>query len=586
MIAQRPSSDNYFSRPSGFRRVVGYLTFTLALSPAVGCRSDTGAGPGPGADPPAVERAGSPGFDARLRDARVDERARDPDVLGRAGAVTLDVAGFRVAVDEARVLEQWRRGAPPPLQALANPRLRRRLMTQALETRVVRREARRRGLAPDPTRFGEMLRLAAAGHRLETPPTPEVIAAARALPDVDRALVERFGAPAERVRRVGQDVIEAELLADALLAEVPEATLAEAWRKANTRVVLDLVRVPRVPTSGEIDRAVAERQPAITAYYRAHPRLFRSPERAFVRRLLVPVAADASPAERAAARARAEALRAEAVAAGPEGFEALVRREAPPREARSGGRMTVSRDQLPAAYAVDPATLKQGPGPLSPVEATAEGWHIWRLEARAPAVERPLNDPRVQREIAAELLREEDALPAARRTAGRVRALLGQDPDGPALKALVEEARLQRHTTEPFDAAGPPVVPVIGVAPELFEAAFALTAEAPLTSVLRVRQHYVVGRLVSREAPEPDGWPAARERFTAEWKARQRPRVIDEWLTRRLDGRPMWIDTPKLQGLTLGELGVEVEAPGSAPPDSAPPDSAPGDPPSDGGVGD
>ncbi len=529
----------------------------MALGPAVGCRS----GSEPGAAPPVAEQADAARSDARLRDARVEVRARDPNVLGRAGAVTLDIAGFRVAVDEARVLEQWRRGAPPPLEALANPRLRRRLMTQALETRVVRREARRRGLAPDPARFGEMLRLAAAGHRLETPPSPEVLAAARALTDVDRALVERFAAPVERVRRVGQDVIEAELLADALLAEVPEATLAEAWRKAGTRVVLDLVRVPRVPTSAEIDRAVAERQPAITAYYHANPRLFRSPERAFVRRLLVPVAADAPPAERAAARARAEALRAEALAAGPEGFEALVRREAPPREARSGGRMTVSRDQLPAAYAVDPATLKQGPGPLSPVEATAGGWHFWRLEARAPAVERPLDDPRVQREIAAELLRKDDALPAARKTAGRVRELLGRDPDGPALKALVEEARLQRHTTERFDAAGPPVVPVIGVAPELFEAAFALTAEAPLTPVARVRQHYVVGRLVSREAPDPADWPAARERFTAEWKARRRPRVIDEWLTRRLDGRPMWIDTPKLQGLTLAESGVEAGAP-------------------------
>ncbi len=546
-------ADNYFSSIGGFFRMFRGLALFFCVSAGVGCTPSADDAPGASA---AADRADARARDARLRDARTGPVARDPNTLGRAGPVILDVAGFREAVDEARILQQWRRGEPAPLEALKDVGLRRRVMTQALETRVIRREAARRGLAPQAERFEEMMRLAAAGHRLELPPSPEVMASAAALGAVDPALEARFGAPAERIRRVGLDVLEAELLADALLAEVDEATVEAAWRATNTRITVDLVRVPRVPTSAEIDRAIAERQPAISAFFQENQRLYRVAERAFVRRLLVPVAPDADDETRAAARARAEALRAAAVAAGPAGLEALIRREAPPREARRGGRMTVGRAQLPAAFEVDPASLKAGPGPLSAVEAAPEGWHFYRVEGRAPAVERRLDDPRVQREIAAELLRSDDALPDARRTAGRVRQLLQQNPDGPALKALVESARLRRATTEPFAAVGAKVVPVVGLAPELFDALFALTPASPVTGVLTVRQHYVVGRLVERTAPEPGAWPAARDRFTAQWKARQRPRVVDAWLTRRLDGRPMWIDSARLEALTMADLGV------------------------------
>lgn len=528
----------------------------LTLAGAIGCRA---GGPSEGA--PGAASDGPP--DARLRDARTPPARRDPNVLGRAGPVVLDIGAFAVALDEARILEQWRTGQSPPAEALRDPRLRRRLMTQALETRVVRLEARQRGLAPDPERFEQMMRLAAAGHRLETPPSPEVLASVQALEAVDPALEARFGASAERVRRVGLDVLEAEMLADALLSAVPESASKAAWLADNTRVVVDVVRVPRVPTSSEIDRAIESRGPAIAEYFASHQRLFRTPERAFVRRLLVPVPADADPAARAEARRRAEALRAEVVAAEAQdagAFEAVIEREAPAREARSGGRMRVGRSQMPEAF--EAPLPGEGPGPLSPVVATADGWHFYRVEGRAPAVERTLDDPRVKREIAAELLREADALTAAKRTAGRVRTLLGQSPDGEALAALVKSERLRRSTTAPFAASGPEVVPGVGLAPELFEAIFALTPEAPVTPVMTVRQHYVVARLVSREAPDPAQWSAVGARYTAEWKARRRPRVIDEWLTERLDGRPTWIDGPRLQGLTLEQMGFgEAGAP-------------------------
>lgn len=553
MIAQRPHGNNHFSQNRRFlclRKGLGVIFALIGASLAtVGCRSP---------DPESAQAADAGARpDARLRDARRPPPERDPDVLGRAGPVTLDLAGLRDAVTEARILERWRHGRPPPLDALGDPRLRQRVMTQALEARIARRETARRGLTVDPARFDEMLRLAAIGHRLEQPPTPAQLEAARAVADVDAALVARFEAPAERVRRAGLDVLEGELLAAALLDAVDEATLRQAWLDAGTRVVLDLVRVPRVPATAEIDRAIRTRAAEIAAYHAEHRRLFSTPERAFVRRLLVPVAADADPASRAAAKARAEALRAEV--AGGADFEAVIRREAPPREARRGGRMAVTRTQMPAAFE-GPAPAPDAPGPLSPVVPVGEGWQFFRVEGRAPAVSRGLDDPRVQREIAAELLRDADDLPHAQRTAGRVAELLARDPDGAALAELVKAERLRRTTTTPVPRAGPKVLPEVGIAPALFDAAFALTPEAPVSAPMPVRQHYVVARLVSREAPDPADWPAARQAFTATWRARQRSTVIDRWLSTHLADAPLWIDRPRLAALSLADLGISDAA--------------------------
>src|SRR5688500_7345867 len=68
------------------------------------------------------------------------------EIIGRAGPVTMTVADLRTAVEEARVFQTWRTGEAPPVEALRNPMLRRRVLSKALETRVVRDEAAKRGL--------------------------------------------------------------------------------------------------------------------------------------------------------------------------------------------------------------------------------------------------------------------------------------------------------------------------------------------------------------------------------------------------------------------------------------------------------
>jgi hypothetical protein len=156
------------------------------------------------------------------------------------------------------------------------------------------------------------------------------------------------------------------------------------------------------------------------------------------------------------------------------------------------------------------------------------------------------------------LLRADDALPAAKRVAGQVAALLRQDPDGAALAALIAESRSRRATTAPFSPFGSSsaVVPGIGVAPELHAAVVALTPADPVTGVVVVRQDSVVARLVSRTGPDPATWPAARAAWGTQWRAAQRPQVVERWLDRQLADQPTWVDGERLRALPMAALGA------------------------------
>jgi hypothetical protein len=484
--------------------------------------------------------------DAGRRDAApASEPGIPADAVGRAGPVVLDLAGLRDAVEEARVLQFWRSGAAPDVNALQNPMLRQRLVEKALQTRVIRAEGARRGLAVPPERLHQALEDFAAGRPVDAPvpePAPDPST-------LDARLAARYGTTPDRARQVVVDLLQSGLLAEALLDETPEDRLRRAWEDEQTQLRVDLVLVPRVPTSGEIDRAVRERADAVKAFYEAHLDRFQKPERVVARRVVVPVPAGADAAAREAARKRAEALRARV--AGGEDLKKVAATESVEAERRRGGLVGPwTRETAPELFGV-------APGQLSSVVACRQGWTFFRIETHVPASTRPLDDPTVQGEIAAEILRTEDVLPHARDVAERVRALLRAAPGGADLDRLVHDERLTRQTTPPFNRAAQRV-PGIGLSPELFEAVFRLTPAAPVTEVVTVRQNYVVARQVELHTPDPAAWPAAKAGFTAQWRTQQRPFVVDNWLAERLRGQPLWVDGKRLDALTLQDLGVKA----------------------------
>jgi hypothetical protein len=311
-------------------------------------------------------------------------------------------------------------------------------------------------------------------------------------------------------------------------------------------VEIDLVRIPRVPTPPEIDRVVRAEPEALKNYYDGNQRLFKRPERAFVRRLAQPLKNPQDPKEIALAKSRAVTFRGE-VEAGAD-MVALVTAHGLPTDRRTRGRMSLTPKQEPSLFGHEKGTL-------TPVTVLGDAVGFYRIEGYAPAMNRALSDPRVQREAGAAVLRETDRLPYAKGIAHQVRGLL-EKPDETGLATLVKTRRLRRAKTPAFSLAGRDRIPTLGLAPNLFQAVFALPTKGAVTDIVTVRQDYVVARLLRRETPKTGAWAAAKARYRPRWRSRVRPSVVDQWLNGRFGKARLRVDKKSLDALTVEALRV------------------------------
>lgn len=480
-------------------------------------------------------------------DATAGEAKTPETRIGRAGPASLDTAGFFEAIAEARVLEQWRANRVPPVEALASADLRRRVVIKALETRVVRIEVERRGLQPEPAEMTAALVNAARGRPFTSPVADPAPA------DLDARLAARYVSPIARVRSVAADLLGARALAEALLDEVDDATHRARWLRDSTRITLDLLFVPRVPTSQEIEATVKLRPDDIDIWYAVNAARYVRPERARVRRLFAR-AKDASPAALRAARARVEGW-ASQLASGAD-LDTIMRLGDGPEAKRDGKVGRVTRAQNPAAFAAKEGG--QTPPQREGVGADA-GWAVYHVESILPGLERPSHDAALRREIAATLLREGDVLPNARQVAERTRALLIARPDSRTLQNWIKSNRVKRRETKPFPRSERTLVPGVGLAPALVDAAFALRTPGAVTPVVRVRQDYVIARLVERDTPDPASWASVKAEYIEAWKRRSRSTIVEDWLSSRLAGEPLWIDMPRIIAIDVPGVGPAVE---------------------------
>ena len=451
--------------------------------------------------------------------------------LGRAGPVELDLQGLRRAITEARVLQIWR-GQAAPLEALDAPLVRRRLLTQALETRVVRHELARRRISTTPEALDLAVANAADGRGPAAPrtgpaPTPEALTA---------SIHARYGVEPAVVRRVAQDLLEAPLLVEALLDAEPDEALKARWIDAETQLVVDVVRVPRVPTTAEINAVVRGRAAEIDTWYTAHSNRFNTPQRARVHRFFLKGTSEATREKLASFRDR--------ILAG-EPFEALAGEHSDGPQARHGGRVgALSLSKLSEAEGL-PA------GALTVIRPEPDGLAFYRVDDQYPAVHRPASQITVRREIAATLLREADTLAAARAATAQIRTHLAAEL--PDLPAGLERLRVKRSRTPRFARAGRQSVPGLGLAPELFKALFTAKPGA-VVGPLTVRQDYVVARVVSRTSPDPTQWATARGRWVAQWRTQAQRTALDRWLSERLKDETMWVASDRLSALPRAAL--------------------------------
>lgn len=455
----------------------------------------------------------------------------------------MSLEGFQRGVAEAWALQHWQTGQAPPVEALNAAQLRRRIAIQQMESRVVRQAVAEAKVDVSPKAVDALLADALAGRKPGS--LDGDLSRGDALPpDVDTRLSARFGVDAERIRSVAADLVYAHAFTAHLLKETPEDALQKQWREAETRVTLELVKVPRVPTTDEITAAVSSRASELQGWYDGHPRLFKTPERRRVRVVMCP--------EGQSGQEAANALRSKVI--GGETLEAAAKAWGGHPSAEQGGVLkTVSKKRMPEAFAVPV-------GQLSEVVKHPQGWMLFFVEAEYPGSVRPITDGRVQREIAAAILREADDLPSAQRMIQRVKQRLSENASLQMLERLKTMGRLRFEQPKPFAPTTGDRVPGLGLAPEV-AAAMKSAQKGAVLGPFTVRQDYVVLRIVDRVEPEATLWAQAKADFIAQWRRRKAPRMIDEWLDKTLKGQKLFVNQEVIDKLSLDAVTQGLNLP-------------------------
>jgi peptidyl-prolyl cis-trans isomerase D len=254
----------------------------------------------------------------------------------------------------------------------------------------------------------------------------------------------------------------------------------------------------------------------IADYYEANKFVYQQAERLRARQILVRLAPEATPAQKAEAMSKAQALRKELD--GGKDFAQLAREksEDPGSKARGGDLGWVEKatwvPQLAeAAFALKPGEVTQ------PVE-TAFGVHLVKVEEKQPAQSKSLQE--ATPEIARTLYTKEQAQGLAKKAAeaalaqvkaGKsLSALFPPEKEGqPALLRFETETRPEAVETDAFTAAGE-AVPHLGPAPELVRATFAKDAPGPLDSVFNVGEGFVVAQVTERKKPSDEAFAQAK----------------------------------------------------------------------------
>ncbi len=417
--------------------------------------------------------------------------------LAQIGQLKLQAEGLLLALEEAQLQEQLRSGSKPPRAGLLKKGLWPEILLQILQRRLLREECEQRGLFM-PTEFLERALLKLSGEQSLT---------AEAL---EAQLVARFESELEQLKKALSDSWCRQALKQHLADEVSEAEIKSAWRAEKSQLRLEIFQISRVPSSREIDLQLKREPEALRAYYDNHPKLFYTPERLHFEFSMLPQALS---------------------------FEALSPLMGFLTEAAQGGRpLTRSSASLPELSKL----------PLGGWYARWDpsGLKLFHLKARYPAMERLLKDIRVQREIAASLLRERDQLPQARGWAEELRAELKAGRE--ISTALIQRARIRSHQTPDFSERGP-LIPGLGLAPELKKQAFEeLSLSAPISKIHKIRQHYVIAKLLERHLPEEGAWVQEGEAFQQRWRLQNRGRLLSSWL--RAQGE-IFMDHQRIEAL-------------------------------------
>lgn len=445
--------------------------------------------------------------------------------LARSGALVWGDREALLGIRHQQLWMHWEHTDPPPVESLDDMMVRRRAIIEAIERELLVQEAKRRGLSLSLEELRRWTYEQIPGGDRPTFEGLDQLIRARLKLKAEGSL-GAFWQAAERVALV-------ERLRERLTAELSEAEGREVWRTRGRLLGLQMLLIPRVPTSDEITQATRTLQVEMRTYYDKHKQLFSQADRA----LVTPVFFSGGKGE----RERLQLIEVQRLLTEGQSLADL--------KAQYPTLQTREKQSLSARLLPKQSVLKEGE--VTRPRVTRYGWTIYQLHKVFRGYTRSFEERSVQRECASAVLIEKDQLKHAREVAMRGRELLKHGSDE-SVRSWAKANRAHLKLPAPFYANPNQIIPMLGTAPALHDQLFTFKVGG-VSEVTPVRQSYVIIKVVSRQE-QSAAWEDARGDFMQTWRAERARKLLNEWLSKTLEGQPRWVSSSRLKALDLSPL--------------------------------
>ncbi|HWC65129.1 MAG TPA: peptidyl-prolyl cis-trans isomerase, partial [Thermoanaerobaculia bacterium] len=339
-----------------------------------------------------------------------------------------------------------------------------------------------------------------------------LVAASLVIPE--NRLKSQFEAQNEKAK------VEYVLLPPTKLAAAAPAAPTDAVLKAFYDGNTELFREPErrklkylLVEQGKLREKLKPTPAEIQAYYDAHADEFPVPERVHAAHVLIKVDKDATPAQDAAAKKKAEDVLARAKKGEDFGELAKKYSDDPGSKDKGGDLPPFGRGQMVPAF--EEAAFSMSPGEIRGPVKSDFGYHVIKLFAKIPAGKQTLAEatPRIT-----SLLTQDQIKAAEQRKGEALQKAIGKNPSDEDLRKLADDV-VSFDATDWVTAQGQ--VPGIGYAPGFLKAAFALKKGEVSSQPVPTPRGLAIVKVADVKAPGIAEFSEVRAKVAAEYARRQ-----------------------------------------------------------------
>ena len=374
------------------------------------------------------------------------------------------------------------------------------------------------------------------------------------------------------------------------LDQTPESVIEQEYIRRNTSIRVLIAQISRVPSYQEIDQAKEKYQQEIQNYYQENQARFSQSNQyksnvlqitqKDLDRLIPPSVLTLAPTEEEKKKSIAQRMQVFNQKFKDElklkkSFEQVCQSFEIKCTFAQMIKESIIQPLLPKGFdpLIDSSILQKQPIIID-IHEHQKGWRFYELVDFHVGFKRELSDPRIQTEIASEILQIKDELPSARQLAVQVKDFLeklpleigkswqnlDQNPPQSAelaswlndKMAWLKQKQVRILSTEAFQESKSFYTPKIGKSDDLHPLLFKMSP-GQVSAIFSIRQVLVVAKLLEKTLPSKP-WASEKEAFIKQWKLEQRQTWLEDYLRTYLKDKTKKINAELINQLDIGPL--------------------------------